>query len=270
MVDWDQVDRLRSKGWDWDRIADDPKVGFHADSGLGDSGRALRSLYYQRRSKSQRRPVKGETGASGKATVDEQQSRWTLARLGWLLVPLLGIWFVLAYFFPSPVGVYVPAIPLLGFVLAAAGFILAFGLLRTADRWNRSARNTVVIGLVLGLVIAGLIGLIATLNGCPSLPTVSSSQPAGWEKANGPAWTSNGVPVLFFYGSVACPFCSAASWSIKMALERFGTLSGTLPSFLQRDGPALAPVGQALRHPARVSAGGHSIRARDQAQLLRR
>jgi len=239
MVDWDQVDRLRSKGWDWDRVAADPKVGFHADSDVGDSGRALRSLYYQRRSKGQRRPAKAEGGSGGKAADEERQSKWTLARIGWFLVPLLGIWFALAYAFPSPVGVYVPAIPLLGLLLAVAGFILAFGLLRTDDRWNRAARTTLIAGLVLGAVVAGMLGLVATLNGCPSLPPVSGGEPQGWEKANGPAWTQNGAPVLFFYGSVACPFCSAASWSIKMALDRFGTLSGT--SYLSSKADDYAP-----------------------------
>jgi hypothetical protein len=33
--------------------------------------------------------------------------------------------------------------------------------------------------------------------------------------------------VFFFYGSAACPFCSASSWSMVVALEAFGTLSGT-------------------------------------------
>ena len=60
MVDWDQVEKLRSKGWDWERIASDPKVGYSADSDVGDPGRALRSLYYQRRSKAQRRPGRSE------------------------------------------------------------------------------------------------------------------------------------------------------------------------------------------------------------------
>ncbi|HTT25777.1 MAG TPA: DUF929 family protein, partial [Thermoplasmata archaeon] len=31
----------------------------------------------------------------------------------------------------------------------------------------------------------------------------------------------------FFYGSIACPYCSASSWAMAGALKAFGTLSGT-------------------------------------------
>ena len=55
MVDWDLVDKRRAKGWDWDRIAADPKVGFHAEA-VRRRARTRRSgsLYYQRRSKAKR------------------------------------------------------------------------------------------------------------------------------------------------------------------------------------------------------------------------
>ena len=49
MVDWDRVEELRSKGKDWDEIADDPKVGFHPDSSVHEAGRALRGLYHRQR-----------------------------------------------------------------------------------------------------------------------------------------------------------------------------------------------------------------------------
>jgi hypothetical protein len=227
MVDWDQVERLRAKGWDWDRIAEDPKADFHADSDVGEPGRALRALYYQRRSKQQRRPSRGENGRSSKVDEETARSRWTLARVGWILVPLLAVWFLLAVAFPSPVGTYLPAIPWIGLLLAVAGFVLAFGLLRTDDRWSIAARNSLIVGLVLGGVIAGGLGLVAVSNGCPTLPPIASGEPQGWEKSNGPAWTTNGAPVFYFLGSVACPYCSASSWAIALALQRFGTLSGT-------------------------------------------
>ena len=227
MVDWDAVERLRSKGWDWDRIAGDPKVGFQADADVGEPGRALRALYYQRRSKSQRRPSKSEGGSSKGSDADERP-RWGLARIGYILVPLFLIWFVLAYFFPSPVGTFLPAIPWLGVILAGSGFVLAWGLLRTEERWSSAMRNSAVLGVVLGIVIAGGIGLVAIFAGCPTLPPVSStSEPSGWEKVNAPAWTDNGAPVFFFVGSVACPFCSAGSWAMKMAMQAFGPVSGT-------------------------------------------
>src|SRR5260221_13404644 len=99
MVDWDRIERLRSRGWDWDRIASDEKVDFHADSGAGEPGRALRSLYFQRRSRAQRRPTSEDGGTGGGGTSD--RPRWTLLRFAYVLTPLFAIWFVLAYFFPS-------------------------------------------------------------------------------------------------------------------------------------------------------------------------
>jgi len=225
MVDWDAVERLRSKGWDWDRIAADPKVGFHAEEAAGEPGRALRALYYQRRSKSQRRPSKPE-GGGGKASDMDLKPPWTLARVGWILVPLAAIWFVAAYLSPSPVGTYFPAIPYVGLILAGSGFILAFGLLRTDERWSRVMRTSAIVGIVLGLVVVGSFTLVSTLNMCPSLQPISGSEPQGWEKASG-SWTANGQPVFFFAGSIACPYCGASSWAMYYALAAFGTWSGT-------------------------------------------
>ncbi|MFI5415389.1 MAG: hypothetical protein ACHQ16_07010, partial [Candidatus Lutacidiplasmatales archaeon] len=75
MVDWELVERRRSKGWEWDRIAEDPKVGFHADDSAGDAGRALRALYYQRRSKAKKRSSGSEGEPDGVPA-----RRWTLLR----------------------------------------------------------------------------------------------------------------------------------------------------------------------------------------------
>jgi hypothetical protein len=227
MVDWDAVEKLRSKGWDWDRIAADPKVGFHAEEAAGEPGRALRALYYQRRSKSSRRPSRSDSG-NGKSGEADMTAPWNLARIGWILVPLAAIWFVAAYLVPSPVGTYFPAIPWIGLILAASGFILAFGLLRTDERWSKVMRNSVVVGAVLGVVIVGGFALVAEVNGCPSLPPISGSEPQGWEKASTSAWTSGGQTVFFFAGSEACPYCSASSWAMYYALKNFGSLSGTI------------------------------------------
>src|SRR5579863_2183425 len=129
MVDWESVERLRSKGWDWDRIASDEKVDFHAEADSGEPGRQLRALYYQRRSKTTRRGgVAG--GKTGKSERLDDKPRWTLARAGYLAVPAVGLWALLAYAFPSPVGVYVPFYPDLIIVLLVAVFALAFALLR--------------------------------------------------------------------------------------------------------------------------------------------
>src|SRR5208337_5083302 len=97
MVDWDLVDKRRAKGWDWDRIAADPKVGFHAEESAGDPGRALRALYYQRRSPAKRQGVDGGSGAKGETTEEtERRATSPLARVGFFLVPTFGIWLVIA------------------------------------------------------------------------------------------------------------------------------------------------------------------------------
>jgi Domain of unknown function (DUF929) len=233
MVDWEAVERLRAKGWDWARIAEDEKVGFHADSASGDPGRALRALYYQRRSKQQRRPASGSEGGKSSRTKDSDPApKWTLLRVGWILVPAVAVWFVLALVFPSPVGVYLSAIPDVGLILAVVAFLLIFALLRTDDKWNRAYRNTVVVGAVLGLVIAGGFGLAAILQGCPTLSATGTQEPSNgavgsWVKYTTDArWTQNGLPTFFFYGSIGCPYCSASSWAFYWALEKFGTVQG--------------------------------------------
>lgn len=225
MVDWEAVERLRSKGWDWDRIAADPRAEFHAEEGMGEAGRALRALYYQRRSRQQRRP--GPGGGSRKSGDLSDRPKWTLARVGMIIAPAFGIWLGLALLLPSPVGTYLPAFPVLVVLFLAAVFVLAFGLLRASERWNTTLRNGVVVGVVLGFVLAGSLGLSAVLGGCPTLSSNLGPEPAQWEKAANPSWQSNGAPVFFFYGSIACPFCSASSWAVEFALSKLGTLTGT-------------------------------------------
>ncbi|HZY70946.1 MAG TPA: DUF929 family protein, partial [Thermoplasmata archaeon] len=63
--------------------------------------------------------------------------------------------------------------------------------------------------------------------GCPSLSSNVTAEPGNWEKAANAAWTSQGQPKVFFYGSIACPYCSASSWAIVFALQHFGVLTGT-------------------------------------------
>lgn len=226
MVDWDRIERLRSKGWDWDRIASDEKVEFHAEEGAGEPGRALRVLYYQRRSRKQRRPASSDDNGGADSRSLEDKPRWTLARIAFILTPLFGIWFLLAYVFPSPVGVYVTAIPVLAIFFAATAAVLAFALLRSAEKWNRVYRNAAVMGVVLGLVVAGGVTLFALSQNCPTLTASLSPEPSSWNKAANAAWTSGGAPVFFFYGAYACPFCSASSWSMYYAFTKFGTVTG--------------------------------------------
>ena len=229
MVDWDRVEELRSKGWGWDKIADDPKVGFHPDTSVQETGRALRGLYHRQRSRQRRQ---GETpstpAAPSKEDREKAERKWTLPRIGYLLVPVFAIWFVLAYIVPSPVGLVLPAIPYLALALVIVAFLLLFGLLRsTAARWSKVYRTTLVTGIVLGLVVSGVIALTGVLFfGCPVLPSSTTSEPQGWTSVSVSPWHENGLPVVYYYGATWCPYCSASSWAIWKALSGFGTVTG--------------------------------------------
>jgi len=236
MVDWDRVAELRSKGWDWDRIADDPKVGFHPDASVEEPGRALRSLYHRQRSRQARR---GEEEHRVKPLTKEERDRaerkWTMVRICYLLVPVVGLWFLFAYLVPSPVGLVLPAIPYLALGLVVVAFLLLFGLFRsTGVRWNAVFRSTVIWGVILGLMFSGVIALGGAIFGCPFLPPAAAgaSQPgAGWAAYSVSPWHENGLPVLYFYGATWCPYCSASSWAIWKALTEFGTVSGAVTSY---------------------------------------
>jgi hypothetical protein len=234
MVDWDRVQELRSKGWDWADIAADPKVDFHPDASAGSPARALRALYHRTGRRVQ--PAVGTAPASKRAQKDERERRWTLTRVGFLLVPTVGLWFALAFVAPSPVGILVPAVPYLALVFAGVAVILLYALWRHTEgpRWSSALRRTVVYGAVLGIVMAGTIGLAGSLLfGCPYLPPASSltgTGGSGWQTGALPAWQTAGKPVVFFYGSTWCPYCSASSWAIWKALNGYGTVSGALLS----------------------------------------
>ncbi|HTT15827.1 MAG TPA: DUF929 family protein [Thermoplasmata archaeon] len=234
MVDWDRVQELRSKGWDWSDIAADPKVDFHADASAGSPGRALRALYH--RTGRQNAPPPAEAAPAKKGRKEEADRKWTLLRIGYLAVPAAGVWFLLAYFAPSPVGLLVPAIPYVALGLAGVAFVLAYALWRRTDgrRWSPVYRTTVIGGVVLGLVVSGAIGLTGSIVfGCPYLPPASSLNGQGgpgWATASVNAWQENGVPVVFFYGATWCPYCSASSWAVYKALTEFGSVTGAYTS----------------------------------------
>jgi hypothetical protein len=238
MVDWDRVEELRSKGWDWDRIAKDPKVGFHPDTSVRDPGRALRGLYHRQRYR-ERRSGQEPSGAKGpkKPSDAKVEPKWSLARIGYLVVPIFGIWFALAYFIPSPVGLVLKAIPDLAIGLAAAVVLLIFGLWRIdQERWSKVFRNTLIIGIVLGLIISGLIAVVAVaFVGCPYLPSTSAGTPQpggqGWVQYPASAWQDSGRPILYFYGATWCPYCSASSWAVWKALSEYGSVSGASFSY---------------------------------------
>ncbi len=227
MVDWDQVERLRSKGWDWERIAGDSRVEFTADAAGGDAGRQLRALYYQRRSRSQRRTGEssGPEGSNGEGAGTPKPA--LLLRIGYVIAPLFGLWALLTFVLPWP-GIYFPFLDaLLIFVIAV--FVLIFALLRSTTRWEPALRTPLAIGIVLGLVIPGSLALVAISQGCPTLASsATAGENDGWARYSNSAWTSNGAPIFFFYGSIACPYCSASSWAMAFALMQFGSLTGTV------------------------------------------
>jgi len=230
MVDWDQVERLRGKGWDWGRVAEDDRVQFAADPSAGDPGRQLRTLYYQRRSKAQRRGSAGKlTKGSGGAAADPTRLPGML-RIGMIGVPLFAIWAVCAFAFPSRIAVplHVTWIYLaLGLVIAAA--VLIFALFRVTVPLDMGVLKTpIAIGCVLGLCFTGAAYLVGTVENCPTLATnaADSNEPQQWARYANPTWDSNGAPVFFFFGSIACPYCSASSWAMYVALKAFGTLNG--------------------------------------------
>lgn len=248
MVDWDRVEELRSKGLGWDKVADDPKVGFHADASAGDPGRQLRALYHRNRSRVQKKPSVASGGGKGAKDAKGSSEGWTLVRFLYLLAPLVGVWFVLAYFIPAPIGLVIPALPYLGLILTGVVLVLIWALWRATrgPRWSPIYRNTVIGGVVLGLVVSGLIGLTGTLAfGCPFLPSGSSLTPAsssGWDKVPTSAWQDGGQPVFFSFGATWCPYCSASSWAEFKALTFFGAVSGTSLSYSSAsDSPASVP-----------------------------
>jgi Domain of unknown function (DUF929) len=220
MVDWDWVDRARSEGWSWKEIAEDPRSEFQPDRTGVPASRQLRTQYRMRPAA----PV-----PENALTAPPESHRGSrMARFGWGAFALLAPWAVLAFFFPSPVGVYLPVIPLLGLFAAAAGIILAIGLLRSTRKWTPEFRTYAIAGLVAGLVIAGGLGVYASSQGCPFLSPFTTAEPGGWVRSPGASWEIAGAPVVFFYGSVACPFCSASSWAVLGALDTLGNVSGVV------------------------------------------
>ncbi|MHB8352609.1 MAG: DUF929 family protein, partial [Thermoplasmata archaeon] len=114
----------------------------------------------------------------------------------------------------------------LGFAAALAAGLLAVGLLKASRKWTDVYRSTATTGAVVGLVVAGALGGFALAGGCPVLSPFVTAEPGGYERVPQGAWAEGGHPVLFFFGSVACPYCSASSWAVLGALERLGNVSG--------------------------------------------
>lgn len=65
MTDWNRVEKLRSKGASWEEVATDRKVGFEAPPG-SDPSRAIKALYFRRRSRADLASTASTEGISGK------------------------------------------------------------------------------------------------------------------------------------------------------------------------------------------------------------
>jgi hypothetical protein len=226
MVDWERVEQLRSKGWDWDSIAEDPKAEYTPPEGIEDSGKALKALYYSRKSRGQSKGKKQETKESFPARLKKG-----LIPIG-LTIAIIGlIWFLFALE-ASQVGVWLKAFPWVLLVAIAGVVIMATGFVMGTGRLSESWKKPVVVGIVVGLVLSGMLALFAASLGIPNLSpnTFQEGTGQGWksETPRNPQWTSGGNPVLFFYGSLGCMYCAASSWAIRMAfLDGFGTLTNT-------------------------------------------
>ncbi len=228
MVDWDRVEQLRKASWAWDEIAEDPKVGFQAAKGSGDPGRALQVLYRRRQGRSDRKEV--ATPKPSKRLADEMDRKWTLARIGYLLTPLLGVWALVAYLVPSPVGLILPGDPVrrpLPGDRGGGADLRAFAQRPTLEqgvpehahrgprpraRVHRGRRSRRLADLWLPVPAAR--------------GRARGSTRSGWAHAGVSAWQENGKPILYFYGATWCPYCSASSWAIYKAMSEFGTVSG--------------------------------------------
>jgi hypothetical protein len=255
VTDWERVRRLRAKGMDWRSIAEDPKVGYRAPSGISDPGRALKALYLARRSRAQR---SGDPRRDPSSRPEE--SNWQRRERMGRPLPLLGIavllggiiWISVALGYPAA-GAVVPVFPyIVAFVIAGMA-ILAVASVGRLGSFASSWKKGVAAGLALGLALAGGTAVAAVSLGLPDLHPISSNGPGnGWGTASGNGlWLSGGKPVVFFYGSEACPYCSASSWAIYTALQAFGTWSGTgfaasSPSDVYPNTPEVALSGSSL------------------------
>src|SRR5579863_2306448 len=74
---------------------------------------------------------------------------------------------------------------------------------------RRVPRRGMVLGatLVVFLLVAGLYATSLTHEAVRLSPTASATEPAGWERYPNSPWEADGAPVLFLYGSLACPYC---------------------------------------------------------------
>jgi hypothetical protein len=104
LTDWERVAQLRKKGASWEEVASDPKVDFDAPKGTN-PGRALKSLYFARRSRAERsgepeRLGGGRTGDKGTTAGEGHRGAYIAVAVAAVLLASLGGYFLL--FHPAP------------------------------------------------------------------------------------------------------------------------------------------------------------------------
>jgi hypothetical protein len=229
VTDWDRVRELREKGLDWRSIAADPKVKFSAPPGVQDPGRALKTMYLARQSREQRpgaqRPRRKGTNST------PEKVRWSqrLPFIGLFIIIAGLLWMGIALAYPLAgflVGPLPPRFPDILLVVIAGAVILGISYVLRMGSLSGSWKKGIAAGIVTGIVISGAMAGAGVLAGVPNLTPITTADYGNWEHADNAAWTQGQLPVVFFYGSEACPYCSASSWALYKALSAFGSVSG--------------------------------------------
>ncbi|MDE1819840.1 MAG: DUF929 family protein [Euryarchaeota archaeon] len=235
MTDWERVEKLRAKGLSWEEIATDDKVEFAAPEGTEKPGLALKALYFQRRSRTKRQAKSGVPSAEGGGQAAGGTGGFTRKKL-YRLLAVLGILIALVGALPYLVNFEFPVvsaasqlIPTVLLAIAIVGIaLLAFAFISGGQKVLRVWKKGLISGVIIGLVLTGVLVLLAGAAGCPSLTSAHTGElgptgDSGWFKVNNPMWTRGGLPVFFYYGSIACPYCSASSWAFKGALVNYSS-----------------------------------------------
>ncbi len=229
MTDWERVERLRGRGQSWDEIAADDRVEFKPPEGTEKPGLALKALYFQRRSRTRRQAKGGsETGGSSGGSGSGAKGGWTKRKI-FRSTAFLGILVALAGAIPLLLSfelrLIVYLVPQLALVVVAAvgGLLLGAAFIAGSGRALAMWKGGVIAGVILGIVLAGVLASVSLSQGCPNLAQTKNGEPGpagdtGWIRADNPVWSQGGAPVVFYLGSIACPYCSASSWALKGAL----------------------------------------------------
>ncbi|HEY1488163.1 MAG TPA: DUF929 family protein, partial [Micromonosporaceae bacterium] len=114
-----------------------------------------------------------------------------------------------------------------GVILLVAIIVGAFLLTGTKKAAPARVASSDLVSKVTNVPAATLdqIGKGSILSGTAPAPT-----------SNQPVLSSDGKPVVFYFGAEFCPFCAAERWSVIVALSRFGTFSNLSQITSSEDG----------------------------------